>query len=111
MFDGEVLFPTGRGRTVRYPARIEAEDGGIVCAFEDPPFEKDAYLLAAARDLYTACKEAEKLIEAYADGIDERCGDSGCMCTMPGNTPHSQSIRDNELAQVRAAIAKAELLR
>jgi len=89
----------------RYETSIgEAHQGFLalneVCA--------NARLMAAAPDLLAACKAAAQLIEARADQIDEECGASGCMCTMPGNKPHSDDLRENELAMCRAAIAKAE---
>jgi len=62
---------------------------------------------AAYDDLLTACKAAARAIEAQIDRIDEECGRIGCYCGMPGNEPHSHAYRDNELAMLTAAIAKA----
>ena len=62
---------------------------------------------AAYDDLLTACKAAAKAIEAQIDSIDERCAEIACYCGMPGNEPHSQTYRDNELAMLTAAIAAA----
>lgn len=68
--------------------------------------DSDGMLIAAAPDLLEACENALTCIEAMADRIDEDCGARGCMCTMPGNIPHSQTYRDGEIAMLRAAIAK-----
>ena len=62
----------------------------------------------AAPELLEACRDALIVIEAFADGIDDKCGNDGCMCTIPGNVAHSQTYRDNEIATLRAAITKAE---
>ena len=62
----------------------------------------------AAPELLEACWDALIVIEAFADGIDDKCGNDGCMCTIPGNVAHSQTYRDNEMATLRAAITKAE---
>lgn len=72
-----------------------------------PERAANARLIAAAPDLLEACENALTCIEAMADRIDEDCGARGCMCTMPGNIPHSQTYRDGEIAMLRAAIAKA----
>jgi len=62
---------------------------------------------AAHADLLAACDAAAKAIEAQIDSIDERCAEIACYCGMPGNEPHSQTYRDNELAMLTAAIAAA----
>ena len=63
---------------------------------------------AAYADLLTACRAAAKAIEAQIDSIDERCAEIACYCGMPGNEPHSQTYRGNELAMLTAAIAAAQ---
>jgi len=66
-----------------------------------------AHKLDTYDDLLTACEAAVKCVEAMIDRIDEECGRIGCYCGMPGNEPHSQTYRDNELAMLTAAIRKA----
>ena len=75
--------------------------------WSDGDEEADARLIAAAPDLLAACSAAAKAVEAMIDRIDEQCADVDCICTMRGKTPHSQTYRDNELAMLNAAIAKA----
>ena len=80
--------------------------GGPVIA-RDIESEANARLIAAAPELLAACEASLSCIEAMVDRIDEECGKNGCLCTMPGCVSHSQTYRDNEITQLRAAIAKA----
>jgi len=96
---------------------VSDHDGDGPCLHAEDMAQLDALFLRAREqteaqadvisDLLAACENALACIEAMADRIDERCAEDGCLCTMPGKTPCSQTYRTGEIAMLRIAIAKA----
>ncbi len=52
--------------------------------------ESDLRLWAHANKMLDLLYEAEDKVAAYGEWQDDECGRNGCMCTMPGATPHSR---------------------
>lgn len=71
------------------------------------PQKKNMTLILAAPNLLASLRRAVQIAGSYADSIDERCDDTGCLCDFPGRTRHSQYIRD-EIVQFCEVIAMAE---
>lgn len=69
--------------------------GEPTAAFVELDYSPVRDIVRAAPDMLAALESSAKMLEAVADSYDERGWDSS-------------SIRENELAQVRAAIARAK---